>query len=235
MNIAILLAGGIGERMSSHVPKQFLKLNEKYLFEYSLKTFLEVKEVDYILLIIQEKYNMFIKNILRKYSSKKIMLCNGGENRKQSLEKAIKIINHLYKDQEENINVITHDVVRPLVDKKIVQEHIQKLKNNALAVNTIVNINDSIVKVNKNKTTDYPNRSSYCFVQTPQSFKLKTYNNLVKDFKKEVEITDVMKLFYLNNVEIVNVNGSWKNFKITTWNDYYYAQFLIKNKVNLKK
>lgn len=39
MNVAILLAAGKGERMSENVPKQFLEIEGRMLFEYPLSTF----------------------------------------------------------------------------------------------------------------------------------------------------------------------------------------------------
>lgn len=39
MNIAIILAGGVGKRMGLHIPKQFVRVNGKPILVYTLEAF----------------------------------------------------------------------------------------------------------------------------------------------------------------------------------------------------
>lgn len=224
MNIAIILAAGIGERINSSLPKQFLPLGaNKRVYHHSLNVFYKNPNIDLIFLVTNNEYIEHIKSEIReKYLDKKIIVCSGGPTRFDSLNNAIRVINETIAHKVFEINIITHDAARPFVSDKLINDHIEKLEYFGV-VNTIVPTIDSLLEMDDNNNIlSYPNRSKFYCVQTPQSFKLKTYNKLITKFDDQ-EINDVIKLFYLNNVVISNVIGERKNFKITTEFDYEIA------------
>ena len=52
MNIAVIFAGGTGQRMNSKTrPKQFLELHGKPILVYTLETFQYHKDIDGIILV----------------------------------------------------------------------------------------------------------------------------------------------------------------------------------------
>ena len=52
MNIAVIFAGGTGQRMNSKTrPKQFLELHEKPILVYTLEAFQKHEEIDGIILV----------------------------------------------------------------------------------------------------------------------------------------------------------------------------------------
>ena len=46
MNIAIIIAGGSGQRMKQEIPKQFLNVNDKPIIIYTLEVFEKHPEID---------------------------------------------------------------------------------------------------------------------------------------------------------------------------------------------
>ncbi len=226
-NIAILLGSGKSERMKMPTYKQFIKIQDKYLYEYSIFNFLDVDLIDIIVLVVNEElFEKTKEYVQNKY--KKIHVCSGGETRKESLDNAINYIKQLFYKEFDNINIISHDVARAFVNRRIIEEHIKSLDTN-LVVNTVFPVDDSVVVIDNRITKDYPNRSLYYQVQTPQSFRLDKY--IIANFKKldsHHELNDVVKMFYLNNVPIYNVLGEKINFKITYQTDLKIAEAIIK-------
>ena len=57
MNIAIILSGGVGTRMNTNIPKQYLLVNEKPIINYSIEKFLANPSIDEIVIAIAvQKY-----------------------------------------------------------------------------------------------------------------------------------------------------------------------------------
>ena len=228
MNIAIILSAGIGERINSSLPKQFLPLgHDKRVYHYSLNTFYKNPNIDLIFFVTNFEYVEHIKaEVKNKYQDKKIIVCSGGPTRYDSLNNAIRVINDTIAYKVFEINIITHDAARPFVSDQLINNHIERLEYFGV-VNTIVPTIDSLLEMDiNNNILSYPNRSKFYCVQTPQSFKLRSYNKLATNFNNQ-EINDVIKLFYLNNVVISNVIGESKNFKITTEFDYEVALKIV--------
>ena len=61
MNIALLLAAGSGNRMNMLLPKQFIVVNGKRIFQYSLETFAHHNEIDAIVLVTNKEYLSQVK------------------------------------------------------------------------------------------------------------------------------------------------------------------------------
>lgn len=226
-NIVILLGAGRSERMKMPVPKQFAKIQEKYLYEYCISNFLDVNLIDNIILVVNENHLQQVKNyVSNKY--KMVHVCSGGDTRKNSLDKAINYVKSLFYKEIMNINIISHDVARIFVNRRIIEENIKALDTHDV-VNTVFPFSDSLAVIENRVTIDYPNRNVYYHVQTPQSFRLDQY--IIANFKKidnSHHIDDVVKMFFLNNKSIYNVVGEKINFKITEPTDLKIAESIIK-------
>ena len=54
--IAVILSGGVGNRLDKQIPKQFIKVNDYELLFYSLNTFVNHPLIDEIYLVYNESY-----------------------------------------------------------------------------------------------------------------------------------------------------------------------------------
>lgn len=216
-NIVILLAAGISSRMIKETPKQFIKINDKEIFRYSLDTFLNNDKIDLIVLCINEKHMTLWKIFLKEYSNSKMEYCFGGESRLDSFLLSMKFLEKF--NLESKSKIITHDIARPFVSVDIINNHIALLDNH-FVVNTIVPIDDSIVYLNNDNVIEkYLNRKYIYKVQTPQSFIYGEFFNLDwLKINKDI-VTDICYLFLNNNINVFNTLGSKKNIKITDEND----------------
>ena len=86
-NYAIILIGGSGSRFSVELPKQFFKLNGKEIVYYSTQNFLQNKNIDKIIIVVNSNDEKFlIENVVKKYfyqeyQNHKILPCLGGSRR----------------------------------------------------------------------------------------------------------------------------------------------------------
>lgn len=75
MNIAILLAGGIGRRMGADIPKQYIKVSGRMLITYSLETLLDHPMIDAVQIVSEEMWRENILADIRKYGGTTEKIC----------------------------------------------------------------------------------------------------------------------------------------------------------------
>ena len=79
-NYFIILAAGKGQRFKQNKPKQFFNYNGKMLINHSIDKALESKLFKKIVIVASKKYKKYFK----KYRKNKILIVNGGKERKDS-------------------------------------------------------------------------------------------------------------------------------------------------------
>ena len=208
-NIAVILAAGTGSRIGGETPKQFIVFDGKELFMHSLLTFANCKDIDEIVLVVNEFYNDKYVNIVKNYEiSKKLVLINGGKNRQDSVFNAIKYISQ----NNENAIVLVHDAARPYVGEKIILDNIEAVKKFECCTTAIPSSN-SVYLTKDGKFVEEVNRDSIYLAQTPQSGYLKIFQ---KAFEKIDKIyTDEAAIFAASGYVPHIVLGEEKNLKIT--------------------
>lgn len=226
MITAIILLGGIGSRLNKETPKQFIKINDKEMFLYSLETFLSVEDINKIVLVIEKNSFNEVKDILskNKISNKKVHLCIGGKTRQESSFNGLSYIKNNFKNCTF---VLIHDAARPLVSKMTIKKNITAVKKFG-ATSTFIDINDSIVKSKYDKIENYLNRDEIKIIQTPQAFKFsliyKAHLNTKSTFN------DDSSLIKNNGYNIRLVKGDIFNFKVTTKQDLKLLEAITKQK-----
>lgn len=230
-NIAVILAGGSGSRMQLELPKQFLKVAGKSVLEHTVECFESHELVDEIVIVGNPAYKHLIKDYILKNGWKKVKkVLNGGSERYLSSWSAIRAF-----DNEEDVNLLFHDAVRPLVCPRIITENIQMLET-CEAVDTAIPSPDTIIKLGDDlKWIDrIPEREYLWKGQTPQSFHLETikkaYEIALKD--PDLKTTDDCGVVrkYLPEVEICVVKGDHQNIKLTYKEDIYLLDKLFQLK-----
>ena len=221
-NYGIILASGLGNRYSSDIPKQFIKIAGKTVIEHTIEVFEKSKYIDNVIIVITPEYRHFAEEILLKNNFKKIVkLLNGGTTRKESSYIGISSI------EDEEANVIIHDCARPFLSQKIIQNCIEALKTYN-AVDVAIPSADTIIKVKDNLIESIPERKYLKRGQTPQCFKLSVIKKAHELSKNDTNFTDDCGLivkYGLGNVYVVE--GSGENIKITYPEDIFMADRLF--------
>ncbi len=215
---AIITAGGIGARMHSEIPKQFLKLSDLPILMHTLKKFYDFDNSLQIILSLPADYFDYWNNLCAKYRFDiNHRIVAGGTTRFHSIKNALKTIN-------ETGIVAVHDGVRPLVSSDTIKRTFEKAQqsDNAVASCDIV---FSIRKV-ENNTNYAVNRNAYKEIQTPQTFDVKALQEAY-DLEFKEEFTDDASVFEAAGHQIHLVKGNKENIKITSSEDLIIAEALL--------
>lgn len=224
-NIAIILAGGKGSRLSGPIPKQLLKIAGKKVVQHTLEVFERHPQIDEIALVSHPDYKRDVQEIITQSGftkTKKIL--SGGKERYDSSLVAIRAY------EKEDVNLIFHDAVRPLVSHRIISDCIEALKQYN-AVDVAVKTTDTIISVKEKEIQNIPNRDFLYNGQTPQAFKWdiihRAYEKALRDpeFKATDDCGVVKK--YLPEEKVYVVNGDGYNMKLTYKEDIFLLDKLF--------
>ena len=213
-NIAIIPSGGIGTRLNSPIPKQYIEVLGKELIYYTLNTFQNCNLIDQIIIPAHESYFDLLHQIKEKYGFTKIKkIVAGGKERQDSVYQGF-----LNSDSEKEDLIIVHDAARPLLSPELLEKAIL-LANEKSAAIVALKARDTLLNIESNKS-EYLDRNNIYYIQTPQICK----NYLMeKAYKIAIENnflgTDESMLLKNANIDFEIVEGESINFKITTNDD----------------
>lgn len=218
MKYAVIVAGGVGTRMKSNIPKQFLLLNGKPILYHTIKAFQTTISGIKIILVLPKEYmeqldylNSLSENIAD------IVVVSGGETRFQSVKNGLNAI------QTDGI-VFIHDGVRPFITQNLLENCLQTALEKGNAIPCVF-IKDSLRKINSSNN-EYANREEFRAIQTPQTFQI---DSIKKAFEQPYQASFTDEASVLENLgeEINLIHGIDENIKITTPFDLKMAEIII--------
>ena len=212
--VALIVAGGKGERMNADIPKQFLLLNNLPILMHTIKQFSHFEE---IVLVLPKSQFDYWNGLCKNNDFNQIhILVEGGETRFHSVKNGL--------DKIDNTSIIAiHDGVRPLISTALINSLVGKIKS-GIGVIPIVPVKDSIRKLEGENST-HIDRSNLYKVQTPQCFLSTDIKEAyTQDFSGT--FTDDASVFEANGGKINTLLGEEKNLKITTQEDLNIAEIL---------
>jgi 2-C-methyl-D-erythritol 4-phosphate cytidylyltransferase len=224
-NIAVILAAGSGERSGFDVPKQMMKLAGKPIVEHTISTFQKSACIDEIIVVTSTNCIENIEDIVSNRAFNKVKkIIRGGKERFESSLAAITATEPEAKS--EDVRLIFHDAVRPLVSERIIQDVVQAL-DHYNAVDVVVPTTDTIISADPitNTIDSVPLRQKLRNGQTPQGFKWEiikaAYDLAAKDpnFITTDDCGVVLK--YLPEEKIFLVTGENNNIKLTYKEDLH--------------
>ena len=137
MNIALLTAGGVGNRMGQDIPKQFMTINEKPVLIYTLEAFQRHPEIDAIAVVCLSGWEPMLQAYANQFRITKLKwIFPGGASNQESIYNGIMGLRE-NGCADEDI-VIVHDGVRPLISDKIISDNLETCKKFGYAVTGLV-------------------------------------------------------------------------------------------------
>ena len=133
-NIALLIAGGSGNRMGQSIPKQFLTVNERPVIVYTLEAFQKHPEIDEIAVVCIEGWQAVLQAYANQFNITKLKyIVPGGKNGQDSIRNGVY---ELEKHHNADDIVLIHDAIRPMVSADIISDCIRvtREKGNAITV-----------------------------------------------------------------------------------------------------
>ena len=235
MNIAIIFAGGTGQRMNTaSKPKQFLELHGKPIIIYTLEHFQSHHLIDGIVLVCLESWIPYCKELLEKYYINKVSnIVPGGGNGQESIFNGLRAAASLYP--MDSI-VLIHDGVRPLINEQVITDDIACVQENGSAITVSPAIETIVRKQKDGHVGDIFDRSSCEMAKAPQCFYLKDiYDAHLKAIKEgKHDFIDSASIMQYYGHELSTVVGPAENIKITTPSDFYIFRAIIDARENMQ-
>ena len=224
--VAVLLAGGIGERAGLGMPKQFAQLRGRTILEHSLAALHDHPRISGVLVVMATGFTDAAQVVTAGYPGV-LGVIEGGASRSDSTVRALDWLaaSGLHDD------VLIHDAARPLVTADTIDRCIEALES-AEAVGVAVPSTDTIFRTDASGViVEVPPREVLWRAQTPQGFRLATlraaYDAALAD--PDFVATDDCSVVrrYLPDVPVVVVLGDERNMKVTGPLDLAIAERLL--------
>ncbi len=224
-NIAIILAGGVGNRVGGDKPKQLLPLADgRTILEHSVDAFEQAPSIDEIAIVMHPDYSDEVQGLCEQNDWQKVAkIIPGGSERWESSWHAIVA----YMDEEEESALWFHDAARPFVSQRILADVALALQTHS-AVTVAVPVTETLYRVERRRASagekewrveSVPARSEYMRAQTPQAFRMdvvaSAYMKAIAD--EAVIATDDVGIVrkYVPKQSVYIVMGDEDNRKIT--------------------
>ena len=220
--IAVVPAAGIGRRMNLDFPKQYIKIKDCTILEYTLKTLLSHPNIVRIVVSLHQEDNFFQK--LSISSDLRVFSVLGGEERMHSVLSGLIITTDAKW-------VIIHDAVRPCLSYQDLENLIAITKNTKVGGILARPVCDTIKYSNrKNKKISHTiPRNQLWHALTPQLFPINLLRFCLKKIVEDkINITDEASALEYCGYHPLIVLGSYKNIKITYPEDLIFAEFYLK-------
>ena len=221
MNIAVILAGGVGNRVGAGIPKQFVEVLGKPVLVYTIEAFQNHSEIDAIEVVCVKSHIEYMKDLVDKYSLTKVKwITEGGAEFQDSV---LNGINNLSSVCSKDDIVLVHFGASPFIEADIITDAIRVCRQNGNAISTTPFYLLSGVKDDDEKSSRWIDRDTIACMSTPHAFKY----GYIKDIYDRAIETGIINevephtttLMYKMSQTIYFSKGSQVNIKITTKED----------------
>lgn len=232
MNIAVIIAGGMGQRMGQDIPKQFINVYDKPVIIYTLEGFQRHPQIDAIEVVCIDGWHDILRAYARQFNITKLQwVVSGGSTGQESIRNGI--FNLEDKCSVDDI-IIIHDGIRPLVDDTVLSDVIIKCQQYGNAVSSMP-YNEQIFVVDDDiSTIKYIPRETLRRVSTPQAYKFGVIDRgYHRAFEEGIGIYGSS---YANTMmvelgeRLYFAAGSDKNIKLTTKDDLEMFKAYLRQK-----
>ena len=230
---AVLPAAGIGRRMGSSIPKQYLSIDGAPLILHSLRRLSAVKKIKKIVVVIHPEDSRWAeleKSIKEEFGNRIITVMGGGERYQSVLNGLTALTEFAGKDDW----VLVHDAVRPCVRTSDIENLIQKVSLHSIGGLLGSPVDNTLKRVDKELTViETVDRESYWNALTPQMFRFALLKESIQTVVVSGEqVTDEAAAMEVAGFKPIMIAGHKDNIKITVEADLVLASQILKNQAS---
>lgn len=224
MNVAMILAGGVGSRVGAAIPKQFIEVQGKPILIHTLEVFQANEAIDAIELVCIQSHMDVIWDMVRQYGITKVRwVCTGGATYQDSVLNGLRNLEPHCQDDDI---VLIHFGVSPFVDQEIIDDSIAvcRAHGNAISSNPCVLCMCAKDSEDASRSTEGLDRETLMGLNSPQTFRMDYLRELYAE-GLEKNIMDTLvdphttTLMFALGRTLYFSKSSQANIKITTKED----------------
>ena len=227
MNIALIIAGGVGQRTNKDIPKQFINVNDKPVIIYTLEAFQNHEEIDVIEVVCLEGWHDILSAYAKQFNITKLnKIVSGGENGQASIRNGVYSISESFS---ENDIILVHDAIRPMISKEVISDCIKICKEYGSAITSIPCAEAMLYTTDKVQSDKIISRDELLRTQTPQAFTVGKLKSAHEEALKRGITNSVASCTLMIELgeKVYFSKGSEKNIKLTTADDFEIFRALL--------
>ncbi|MBK5255943.1 MAG: 2-C-methyl-D-erythritol 4-phosphate cytidylyltransferase [Vicinamibacteria bacterium] len=218
--VAIIVAAGRGERLGGETPKAFIDIAGKSLLRRSAEALARSGEIGALIVVAPPGFEDQARAEAAS-TGKLRAVVPGGDTRQESVRAGLR------KTAPRDRVVLVHDAARPFVDADVIARVIQGVRTHGAAI-PIAPVVDTIKLIQGDRIGETVNRDSLGAAQTPQGFdRAALMGAYARAARAGVALTDEAMAMERQSHPVAAVEGSPRNFKITTKDDLDRARLLL--------
>lgn len=218
MNVAIILSGGTGSRIGAGIPKQYIKVKDKYMIAYCLETVFACDSIDRVIIVADDMWHCVIKGCIpAAYFGKFISFATPGSCRQLSIFNALSDMECFASGSDR---VIIHDAARPFVTDEMLRSLINELDSADGSI-PMLPVKDTVYNVKDGHIVSLLDRDTVMAGQAPEAFVYGKYLEANKALLPDriKQINGSAEAAFLAGMNVKCIPGDEKNVKITTMED----------------
>lgn len=217
----VLVAAGDGQRLRAGIPKAFATIGGKTLLERALFEISQIQGLKSLAVALPEdvNYMRLAQDFCSQVGLEDAHLVYGGASRQGSIANAL---NALAPTHEI---VLVHDVARALAPAALFEAVAASVRETGHATVPILDVVDTIKKIDGDVVLETVDRSILGVAQTPQGFTAESLRNA--HLSTTSDFTDDAALVQSTGAQVRSVAGNPVAFKITTPADLERAEHIL--------
>ncbi len=226
---AVIPAAGVGKRMQSDKPKQYLKLIDRTVIEHTIHRLLAVDQVMGLVVSIQRDDPYWPE--IRIESNKPVLVAAGGDERCHSVVSALQVLSEQPGYKPDTTWALVHDAVRPCVSLKDVQSLIDTVAGKESGGLLAAPVRDTMKRQDDDQRVKQTvDRTGLWHALTPQLFACDRLSSALESALAEgFLVTDESSAMEHAGYRPKLVQGREDNIKITRPADLQLAELYLKS------
>lgn len=227
MNHAIIVAGGVGSRMRSNIPKQYLTVKGVPVFMYSFRKFSTRKDIATIVMVISDEWKEFVEEWATcKTGGPTVLYAPAGRSRQHSVFNGLKALKDVAAADDL---VFVHDAVRPLFPLTNITDGIAGCADYDATLPAIT-VKDATYQSRDGESLSVilPRQELFSG-QSPECFRYGKFLKAHESFSDEeiALIRGSSELAFRAGLRVKLIPGTEQNFKITTIEDLRAFELIV--------
>ena len=226
-NHVIIVAGGVGSRMKSSIPKQYLLVNDIPVFIYSFRKFAVRHDICTIVMVIADEWKDYVAHYIAKEEcTQTILYASAGLSRQHSVLNGLRKLSQIANEDDL---VFVHDAVRPLFPTTNIDDGIKGCQEFDATLPAIT-VKDATYQSHDGKSLSVilPRQELFSG-QSPECFRFGKFIKAHEQFSDEQisEIRGSAELAFRAGLNVELIPGTEHNFKITTIEDLRAFELIV--------